>query len=77
MTPMELELTSDIEMRLFIEKGMGGGISYIGKKFSGANNKYRKCYDNSEESKFFMYLDANILHGWAMSRYLPTVDLNG
>ena len=29
------------------------------------------CYDSSEESKFIMYLDANNLYGWAMSKYLP------
>ena len=62
MTPMELELTSDTEMHLFIEKGMRGDISYIGKKFSCENNKYIKCYDNNQESKFIIYLDANILH---------------
>ena len=31
MTGMELELISDIDMHLFIEKGMGGGISYVAK----------------------------------------------
>ena len=31
MTGIELELILDIDMRLFIEKGMSGGISYIAK----------------------------------------------
>ena len=31
MTGMELELISDIDMHIFIEKGMGGGISYVAK----------------------------------------------
>ena len=39
MTGIELELISDIDMHLFIKKGMRGGISYIVKKFSKANNK--------------------------------------
>ena len=34
MTGTELELISDIEMLLFIEKGMRGGISYIPERFS-------------------------------------------
>ena len=32
-------------MYLFIEKGLRGGISYICKKYSEANNKYVKNYD--------------------------------
>ena len=31
MTEIELELISDIDMHLLIEKGMRGGISYIAK----------------------------------------------
>ena len=50
MTGIELELISDTDMHLFIEKGMRGGISYIGKRHGKANNKYMKDYDGSEES---------------------------
>ena len=53
----------DLDMHLFIEKGMRGSISYISKRYSKANNKYMKCCDSSEESKFNMYLDANNLYG--------------
>ena len=58
-------------MHLFFEKGMRGGISYISKRYSKANNKYMKCHDSSEESKLVMYLNANNLHGLATSQYLP------
>ena len=71
MTGIKLDLISDIDAHLFIEKGMRSGISYISKRYRKANNKYMKCYDSSEESKFIMYLDANNLYGWAMSQYLP------
>ena len=50
-------------MYLFIEKGMRGGISYIDKRFSKANNKYMKSYSNSKSSKYIMYLDENNLYG--------------
>ena len=51
MTEIELDLISDINMDLSIEKGMRVGISYIAKIHSKANNKYMKCYDSSKESK--------------------------
>ena len=71
MTGIELELISDIDMHLFIEKGMRGGIFYIAERFSKTNNIYIKSYDVNKPSKFIMYLDANNLNGWAMSQYLP------
>ena len=71
MTKIELELISDIDMHLFIEKGMIGGISYIAKQHSKENNKYMECYDSSKESKYITYLDPNNLYTWAMSQYLP------
>ena len=42
MTRIELELIPDIDMHLFIEKGMRAGIYYIAKRHSKANNKYMK-----------------------------------
>ena len=71
MTGIESELISDIDMQLFNEKLMRGGISYIAKRHSKAINKYMKCYDSGKESKYITYLDANNLYGWAMSQYLP------
>ena len=40
MIGIKLEKSSDIDMYLFIEKGLSGGISYIAKRYSEANNKY-------------------------------------
>ena len=68
---VKLEKNSDIDMYLFIEKGLRGGISYIAKKYSQANNKYMKNYDPTKPSKFIEYLHKNNLYGWGMSRYLP------
>ena len=40
MTKINLDLISDIDMQLFIEKGLRGGISYIAHRHGKANNKY-------------------------------------
>ena len=68
---IKLELLSDYDMLLMFEQGTRGGISTITKRYSVANNKYMKCYDENEENKFLIYLDANNLYGWAMSLPLP------
>ena len=46
---------------------MRGGISYIAKRHSIANDKYKESYDSSKKSKCITYLDVNNLYGWAMS----------
>ena len=71
MTGIELEKISEIDMYLFIEKGLRGRISYIDKRYSEANNKYMKNYDPTKPSKYIEYLDKNNLYGWGMSGYLP------
>ena len=71
MTRIKLELISEIDMYLLVEKAIRGGISYIAKGFSKANNKHMQPYDNSKPSKYIMYLDANNLYGWTMTQYLP------
>ena len=67
----EVKKTVDIDMCLFIGKGLRGGISYIAKRCSDLNNQYMKNCDPKKPSKFITYLDMNNLYGWAMSGYLP------
>ena len=71
MTDVKLEKIFHIEMYLFIEKGLRGGISYIAKRYAKANNKYMNDYDPEKPSTFITYLDKNNLYGWSMSEYLP------
>ena len=53
---------------------MRGGVSYISKRYSKANNKYLKSYDTKQESKHMIYFDTNSLNGCAISKFLPTSD---
>ena len=70
MTGAELQKIFDIDMYLFVEKGLRREISYIFKRYSEVNNKYMKHYDPTKPSKYISYIDMNNLHGWAMSGYL-------
>jgi len=54
MTKINLELISEIDMQLFIEKGMRGGISYIGHRYAKANDKYMSGYDPGEQNSYLM-----------------------
>ena len=71
-TGVELELLTDYDQHLFIERGMRGGISMVSKRHAKANNPLVEGYDPKKPSSHILYLDANNLYGWAMSQYLPT-----
>ena len=68
MTGVNLELLTDPDMHLFIERGLRGGIS----RYAKANNPYVDDYNPNQPSNYLIYLDANNLYGWSMSQALPT-----
>ena len=70
-TKVELELITDYDMLLRIEKGIRGGICQAIYRCAKANNQYVKNYNKNIESSFIEYLDANILYGQTMSQKLP------
>ena len=65
-TEVKLELLTDVDMLLMVEKGLEVECHAI-HRYAKANNKYIKNYDKNKESSYFQYLDTNNLYGWAMS----------
>ena len=45
---VKLELLTDSNMLLMIEKGVRGGICHAINRYAKANNKYMKYYDKNE-----------------------------
>ena len=72
MTKIEPELIPNPDMYIFFEKGSRGRVSYIYNKYVKANNKNLKSYDSKEESKHIIYLDANNLYDYTISKFFPT-----
>lgn len=61
-TGVKIELFTDVEMLIFIERGIRGGISQCSKRHVKANNKYMKAdYNPNEKSNYLMYLDGEFV----------------
>ena len=69
-TKVKLDLLTDIDILLMVEKGIRGGICHSIYRYAKANNKYMKDYDKNKESSYFQYWDVNNLYGWTMSQKL-------
>ena len=63
MSGVRLGLIDNVDIHLFIEKGMRGGISYIAERYCRANNEFVKGYDKDMEKSFITYWDVNNLYG--------------
>ena len=67
-----LELLTDIDMLLMVEKDIRSGITQAVKRYVRGNNKYMKdLYNPDELSIYLQYVDSNKLYGWAMINDLP------
>ena len=71
-TSVKLEIPTDPDIHMFIDKGIRGGISFVGNPHAKASNKYISEANDSDEKDFIMFFDVNNQYGAAMSEYLPT-----
>ena len=62
----KIDLITDIDMLLMVEKGRRGEIYHSIYRYAKANNNYVKDYDKNKESSYVQYLDVNNLSGWAI-----------
>ena len=73
-TKVELELLTDIDMLLMVEKGTRSEICQAIRRYVKVNNKYMNNYDKDITSSYLADLDANNFYGSAMSQKLPVND---
>ena len=59
---LNLDLLTNIDMLLMVEKEIRGGICQAIDEYAKEKNKYMNNYDKCIESSYLMYLDANNLY---------------
>ena len=63
---VELEVLTDINMLMMLEKGIRGRICHAIHRYEF--NKYMISYNKNIELSYLMYLDPNNLYRWVMSQ---------
>ena len=61
-TKVKLDLLTDINMLLMVEKVIRGGICQSVFRYAKANNKYMKDYDANKELPYLQNWDVNNLY---------------
>ena len=67
-TKVELELLTNTDMLLMVEKDIRGVTCPAIHQYTTANNKYIKNYNENKKSSYLIYWDANKLYGWTKSQ---------
>ena len=82
MTNVKLNLITDPDIYLLWERTIRGGLVNVAKRYVKGNNKYLPNYNETKESSFIEYMDANALYSHTMKEMLPLdgnefIDANG
>ena len=70
-TKATLELLTEPDHLLFVEKGIRGGITCVMERYAEANNPEMSSYDQTKNTSYIAYLDVNNLYGFALRQSLP------
>ena len=62
-TEVKLDLSTDINMLLMVEKGIRGRICHAIHRSAKTNDKFMKDYDKNKESSYLKNCDLNNLYG--------------
>ena len=63
---VKLDLLTDIDMLLVVQKGIRWWIYHSLYGYAKANNKCMKDYDKNKESPYLQYWEENNLHVWTI-----------
>lgn len=57
-TGVSIELFTDVDMLMFAENGIRGGVCQVNKRYVKANNQYMDAdFDRTKETSYLLYLD--------------------
>ena len=75
MTGANIELLTNVDMFLFCEKSVRGGITEVLTRYARCNNKYvPESFNPNKESSYLMGFDVNSMYATVMQEKLPIDD---
>lgn len=71
LTKVEIQLFTDVNMFIWLEGNIRGGVVTLGDRYAKANNPYLSSYDPTQEHSYIITLDAINLYGYCLQSFLP------